>query len=265
MTKVLSRNFSLLGKENREDYVKAKPFPHIVLDDIFQKEILEDIISEFPNKNEIDWQIFKDNNQVKLACNDEKLMGEITKFFIHFLNSQIFIEFLEQLTGIKNLIPDPMLEGGGLHQILQGGLLKVHADFNKHPRTNLDRRLNVLVYLNKDWEETYGGHFELWDEQMKEAKIKILPAFNRMAIFSTTSTSYHGHPNPLNCPGDISRKSIAMYYYTNGRPKEEITKSHSTLFQIRKDKIEDRKADIKKFLKDCIPPILTRTLMKIFK
>ena len=153
---------------------------------------------------------------------------------MHFLNSEPVLKFLQKLTGIKEtLLPDPYFEGGGYHEIKPGGFLKVHADFNKHRPTNLDRRINFLVYLNKDWEESYGGHFELWNLDMTKAERKILPIFNRVAIFSTISNSYHGHPNPLTCPQDKSRKSIALYYYTNGRPQSEVSKVHSTLFVSR--------------------------------
>ena len=106
------------------------------------------------------------------------------------------------------MIPDPSFDGGGLHQILPGGFLKVHADFNKHDKTKLDRRLNVLIYLNKNWKEEYGGHFELWDRTMHHSEIRILPIFNRMAIFSTTDSSFHGHPDALKCPEGMTRKWI---------------------------------------------------------
>ncbi len=185
---------------------------------------------------------------------------------MHYLNSQPFLEFLSTLTGIENLIPDPFFDGGGCHQIQPGGMLKIHADFNKHPRTKLDRRLNVLVYLNEDWKEEYGGHFELWDKEMKESKKKILPLFNRMALFYTTSDSYHGHPNPLTCPPDRTRKSIALYYYTNGRPEEELAngKDHNTLFRHRP---EDRKSRMSVMLKETVkmitPPIILKGLSKL--
>ncbi len=255
-----------LAKQYRDQYVTASPFPHIYLDDVFPEEVLNKILEEFPNARQIDWQRYQNKQEVKLASRNEMDFGAHTRHLVHLLNSRPFLDFLETLTGIRNLIPDPSLEGGGLHQILKGGLLKVHADFNKHPATGLDRRLNVLIYLNKDWEEAYGGHFELWDKNMEHAEVKILPLFNRMAIFSTTSFSYHGHPDPLTCPEDRSRKSIALYYYTNGRPAEEIDPSlkyHSTLFKIRKDKLDDAKADLRKVLKDFVPPVMIRTYMKL--
>jgi hypothetical protein len=146
-------------------------------------------------------------------------------------------------------------------------MLKIHADFNKHPKTKLDRRLNVLVYLNEDWHEEYGGHFELWDKEMKGVKTKILPLFNRMALFSTTSNSYHGHPNPLTCPPDRTRKSLALYYYTNGRPdseKFEGDQEHNTLFKYR---AEDTKSKFLTGMKEAIrlitPPIIIKGLSKL--
>jgi hypothetical protein len=146
-------------------------------------------------------------------------------------------------------------------------MLKIHADFNKHPRTKLDRRLNVLVYLNENWDESYGGHFELWDKEMKGCQKKILPFFNRMALFSTTSDSYHGHPNPLTCPPDRTRKSLALYYYTNGRPAEELVagkEDHNTLFKHR---AEDKKAKFmdtsKEILKQITPPIIFKSIGKL--
>ncbi|MGH2611796.1 MAG: 2OG-Fe(II) oxygenase, partial [Rhabdochlamydiaceae bacterium] len=116
----------------------------------------------------------------------------------------------------------------------------------------LDRRINVLVYLNKSWKDEYGGHFELWDRDMKNCVNKVPPTYNTMAIFSTTDFSYHGHPDPLQCPQDMSRKSLALYYYSNGRPAEEISlEKHTTLFQQRTDNKADGKASSKnkRFLK----------------
>ena len=145
-------------------------------------------------------------------------------------------------------------------------MLKVHADFNKNRFLGLDRRLNLLIYLNKDWEESYGGHFELWNKDMTKCEKKILPLFNRMAMFSTTTYSYHGHPSPLTCPPGRSRKSIALYYYTNGRPVNEIEEgleNHRTIFKYRDDDKEAsdfaKKQRFKKAIKLLIPPIFTRS------
>lgn len=221
------------GTKKSEEYAHAAPFPNIIFDDFFIPEKLKEILEEFPDLSKKPDIRFNDDNQIKRASRGEARFGEKTRQFMHYMNSEPFLEFLEELTGIENLIPDPHFEGGGCHQILPGGKLAIHADFNKHPATKLDRRLNVLVYLNENWDESYGGHFELWDIEMKGAVKRISPVFNRMAIFSTTSTSYHGHPDPLTCPEDRTRKSLALYYYTNGRPEEEKNDTHLTLFKDR--------------------------------
>lgn len=248
------------AKEKNEEYVHADPFPNIYFDNFFIPERLKEVLNEFPDLTKGSDLKFNDANQVKLASKGEYRFGEKTLHFMHFLNSQPFLEFLSALTGIENLIPDPFFDGGGCHQIQPGGMLKIHADFNKHPTTKLDRRLNVLVYMNEDWKEEYGGHFELWDTDMKGVRKKILPYFNRMALFSTTSNSYHGHPNPLTCPPDRTRKSLALYYYTNGRPASEILKGvedHNTIFRHRpEDKKSRFVSSLKEVVRQITPPIL---------
>lgn len=140
------------------------------------------------------------------------------------------------------MISDSTFLGGGLHETKRDGLLKIHTDFAKHRVSNLDRRLNVLVFLNKDWNEEYGGALELWDSDMNACKMKILPTFNRIAIFETTNKSYHGHPDPLTCPEDITRKSMALYYYSDDRPRKQRDKWNSekpTTFFARPENRED--------------------------
>ena len=222
-----------LADDKREAYAAASPYPHTVMDDFLPEEVLEEVLAEFPDPRGADWFKFDSATERKLATKDDSTMGPATRRLLFELNSSAFIEFLERLTGIDGLIPDPHFVGGGLHQIERGGHLKVHADFNRHPGTELERRLNVLIYLNRDWKDEYGGAFELWDEDMTAAQEKVMPYFNRCVVFSTTSTSYHGHPEPLNCPEDRTRKSIALYYYSKDRPENERGAAHNTLFQAR--------------------------------
>jgi len=223
-----------IAERNRQDYSRADPFPHIVLDDLFSEDAIERVRQEVPRPDEIRWIEFDDARGKKLASKAETQLGAATRNFLYQMNSSVFIEFLETLTGIEGLIPDPHFWDGGLHQIVRGGFLKIHADFNRHPKLKLDRRLNLLVYLNRDWREEWGGHLELWDRKMTECRAKILPIFGRCVIFNTTDFSYHGHPDPLGCPNSESRKSVAVYYYSNGRPHDEIGGDHyATLFRKR--------------------------------
>ena len=247
-----------LAQKYHREYSKGKPFPHIVIDNFLPESLLERVLGEFPDSRKIDWKKFDSSAEKKLASTSELQMGENTRSLLYQLNSSTFISFLEKLTSIDGIIPDPHFEGGGLHQIERGGYLKIHADFNRHQRMRLDRRLNLLIYLNKDWQEEYGGHFEMWDTEMIKCEKKILPIFNRCVIFSTTDFSFHGHPEPLTCPENRTRKSLALYYYSNGRPAEEVTDGHTTLFKERPEeffKQQNNSVTPKKILKKLLPPI----------
>jgi Rps23 Pro-64 3,4-dihydroxylase Tpa1-like proline 4-hydroxylase len=248
------------------DYMNAKPYPHVVLDNFFDPELLEQILGEFPAPGAIRWQNFNNGQEIKLASSTETSFGPATRLLMYHLNSITFLEFLSKVTGIQNLISDPGFEGGGLHQIVRGGKLGVHADFNKHRDLNLDRRLNLLVYLNKDWREEYGGHLQLWDRDVTRCEAKVLPVFNRVMIFGTTDFTFHGHPDPLQCPEGMTRKSLALYYFSNGRPAEEVTGEHSTIFKARDKKdfaltLRQRAALV---ANDLLPPILMKGLRRVF-
>ncbi len=218
-----------LAKEEHNNYQTAAPFKHGVYDEVFDPEVLDAILDEIETV-ESNWKSFETVYEKKLQFNRDQNLPPITRAFIHNLNSEPFLEFLSELTGIQGLIPDPYLVGGGIHKIPRGGKLGVHVDFNQHDKLNAFRRLNVIIYLNKDWKEEYGGHFQLWREATGGCEKKVLPIFNRMAIFTTTNTSFHGHPEPLTCPEDRSRRSLALYYYTSKEHGEQVSKSHSTVF-----------------------------------
>ena len=250
-----------------KQYQESEPFPHIVLDNFFNEEILDKVLSNFPNlegKNKKSTIQFNAEAGIKSTSKGEALFNGISKDFMYFLNSETFLLWLQELTGIKEkLISDPYFNGGGFHEIRRGGLLKIHADYNKHPETKLDRRINLLIYLNKDWKEEYGGHVELWSKDMQTCYKKILPLFNRIVIFNTLTNSYHGHPEPLSCPEYMSRKSIALYYFSNGRPLNEVHQEHTTIYK-RRPGVRELKSGIKGVLKLFIPPIfLPSTLKKL--
>lgn len=215
----------------RDSYAAADPFPHIVLDGLFDDAVLDAVLREFPDREGMKWREFDSTTEKKLGYfHETSTISKTVRDFLNEMNSFEMLLWLEALTGIDGLIPDPYFGGGGLHQIERGGFLKIHADFNVHPKLKLDRRLNVLVYLNQNWPEEYGGHLELWDRDQTACRETILPLFNRTVIFSTTDTSFHGHPHPLTSPPGTSRKSVSLYYYTAGRPEWERSAPHDTLF-----------------------------------
>lgn len=238
---IISKSFYNLNsyvEKNKIQYLKSKPFAHIVIKNFFNNSFLSKVLKEFPNLSRIKTSTNYNNlNEVKFANNKKKNFKKNTKILFKYLNSLEFTKFLQSLTSIKEkILPDPYLSGGGLHEIKKGGILKVHTDFNKHPFKNLDRRINVLIYLNKNWRKNYGGNLELWSKNMKRCQRKILPAFNTMVIFSTNDFTNHGHPDELKCPKNMSRKSIATYYFSKGRPDYEISKiikKNKTIFKNR--------------------------------
>jgi Rps23 Pro-64 3,4-dihydroxylase Tpa1-like proline 4-hydroxylase len=197
-------------------YQGSSPYPHIVLENFLNPAILDKCIAEFNKLNETDgWINYKHYNEDKRGLNKLDLLPDTIKGTINELNSPEFLQFLSTITGIANLQKDDGLEGGGIHQSTRGGYLNIHADFTVHPHhRNWQRRVNVLVYLNKEWEEEWGGKLELWDKEMKACEAKILPIFDRCVIFNTDADSYHGHPEPMTCPEGVYRRSIALYYYT---------------------------------------------------
>lgn len=197
-------------------YQTAHPYPHIALDNFLNPHGLEECIKEFDQLNSSDgWINYVHFNEKKRGLNKLELLPESIKKTIHELNTPEFLTWLSELTGIKNLQKDDMLEGGGIHQSTRGGYLNIHADFTVHPHhRNWQRRINLLIYLNKDWQEEWGGKLELWDRAMKGCEQQILPVFNRCVIFNTDPDSYHGHPDPMTCPEGHYRRSIALYYYT---------------------------------------------------
>lgn len=213
-------------------YAGGDPFPHIVIDDALSPDVLRPVIAEIA-ASEVEQERQTNTTFNKRRTSDVAKLGPATRRLIDDLNSAPFLIFLEKLTGIDALVPDPHLEGGGVHQIGAGGFLKVHTDFNWHRRLQLHRRINVLLYLNENWDEAWGGQLELWDKTMSRRGARIAPIFNRMVVFSTTDESYHGHPDPMTCPDGVTRNSIALYYYTSERPKSEMRFGESVMTNYR--------------------------------
>lgn len=196
---------------------------HIVLDDFLDINLAKSINEEHKSIKEGLWLDYSHSSQKKTGITDKELMGNNTRLLLEDLSSQPFMEWLEELTQIKNLIPDPDLDRAGLHRIKKGGFLNVHVDEESHTKHKYwNRRLNLLLYLSSDYEPSWGGNLELWKGHGKKIIFKlkkreliksIEPNFNRCVIFATDDKSYHGHPTPLECPEDTARRSLAVYYY----------------------------------------------------
>jgi Rps23 Pro-64 3,4-dihydroxylase Tpa1-like proline 4-hydroxylase len=226
-----------LSKQLSTQYHKAKPFPHIVIDKFLPETILDSVLDEF-NKNKNWWydkvkwtEPYQVNKfywpyDIETANNMPNDLPTISAL-VNYLNSPVMLKYLEELTGIDNLISDELLMGGGLHKITSGGKLAIHKDYNVHPVKKIYRRLNLLIYLNKDWKQEWEGNLELWDKDHTKLEVSVEPLFNRAVIFTISEDSLHGHPVPLNTPKNVSRNSIALYYFTEVNPSDN---EHSVVF-----------------------------------
>lgn len=196
-------------------YRENQPCPHIYLTDLLEPETARAMVDEFPALNTDAWTHYKHHNENKLGLSKRSMFPPALGKAVDELNSPEFVEWLSGLVGIPHLLSDPMLEGGGLHQSARGGFLNVHTDFSMHHyHKNWRRRVNLILYLNPDWQEDWGGALELWDLAMTHCVAKYPPLFNHAVIFTTDERSLHGFPDPLTCPENTSRKSLALYYYT---------------------------------------------------
>jgi hypothetical protein len=254
-----------LGVQAHQTYVANSPFPHIVIDNFFDSEILHRILAEVDavdRSRRYAKFLDRKTDHNKFAYFPE-VVGPDTSRLVNFFNSGPFLSYMEKLTGIDNLIADPSYFGGGLHWIENGGFLEVHADFNHLKKYNLERRINLLLYLNENWKDEYNGQLELWDRKSMTREKSISPLFNRCVVFSTTQESLHGHPAPLATPPGVARRSLALYYYTN--TWDPAVQAHTTLYHIsRNNKVRLRVSRIVRgVILDLIPPIFRKSFRAI--
>lgn len=220
---------SQLAKQHRADFESAEPFPHVVLDDFLSPEIAESVVPEFAD-HESGWAHYHHYNQRKMAITQLEGMGPNNRRLVEALQSEAFVRFVEEITGLEGLIADPHLDGAGMHKTLPGGHLNMHTDFLSHPsHSDWSRQVNLLIYFNPDWQEEWMGNLELWDRKVKNCVQSIFPKFNRCVLFQTSNISYHGHPHLLTCPEGTSRNSIALYYFQHSAKKLDL---HPTTYRF---------------------------------
>ncbi|MFQ6172588.1 2OG-Fe(II) oxygenase [Oryzobacter sp. R7] len=197
------------------EYAAAVPFPHTVVDDVLTTEAFEAAVAEFPGVDDPFWRGYLHVNETKYSNTAPDTWGSTLSAVAKELCSPEFVTYLEGLTGIRGLIADWSMDGGGLHQTLRGGHLNIHADFSTHHvHETWARRVNILLYLNEEWPQEWGGQLELWDAGMTACRARVTPRGNRMLVFTTSLDSFHGHPDPLTCPEGEARRSLALYYFT---------------------------------------------------
>ena len=218
------------------DWEAAEPFRHVVVDDFLPAAAAVALSSRFPSPDHpvwLDWKVRSPHQYGKQGPGNSERFGLLDPWFnaaLQEFNGWRFLQYLASVTGIADLLPDPYFTGGGIHQILSGGLLDIHTDFNYYERLKTYRRLNALLYLTEDWRPEYGGQLELWTDSPKRGGRcfrEIAPSFNRLVVFETDKNSFHGHPREWSAPARITRRSIALYYYTAtpvaGKAYDQVT------------------------------------------
>lgn len=236
MTKnIFNKDLKILAEELKNEFHNNKPFPHVVINGLFNDDKLRAAKNDISKINK-EKRTFHNHLEIKEMYHGEGLLSnspDTVKEILNSLNSDEFVSFIEDLSGIDNLIKDDNFIGAGVHHIPPGGKLGIHIDFSRAPwDVNLYRRANVLLYLNEDWKDEWGGHLELWDDSIKnkgKCVKKITPNFNTLVIFGTKKASWHGHPHPLMCPNNKARQSFASYYYS--KESSDDNTDHSTIFQ----------------------------------
>jgi hypothetical protein len=223
----------------------SEPYRHIVIDNFLPEDVAKLCLESFPEIDDVSWEHENDVDiEVKhrTTWKSEFDIPEGIVDVIRVLNSSILLKAIGNRIGIQKLVPDAYFAGGGLNVTTRGGLLDVHVDGNYHDATGLNRRLNLLIYLNPGWEESWGGEFGVYDNQGQQCLKKVAPLFNRCVVFDSHDYSFHGLPNPINFPEDKPRRSIILYYYTlEKRPQNQIKvdEPHSALW-VKRDLLDKR-------------------------
>lgn len=198
-----------------QHYHGTEPFDYWVIDNFFPIDFARDLSADFIAFDHPDWFVYDNPLEVKKTLNNWWNFPPLTYSTIEQFNTQQFVNYLENLTGIVGLQPDPGLHGAGWHIHGSGGKLNVHLDYSLHPKLELQRKLNMIYYATEDWDARWGGNLEFWsgDSNTADRCVTTIDCkFNRAVIFDTTQNSWHGFPTAINCPDNMYRKSIAMYY-----------------------------------------------------
>ncbi len=205
--------------QNIEDYSKmyqnAKPFSYVTIPNFLNTEIIESVSQNYPT-NFNNWYQYKNPLEVKYAFDNIEELPTPLKNIFYVLSTPRVMKLMEKITGINNLEYDPYLHGAGIHAHPRGGKLAIHLDYEKHPiLKNKERRLNIILYLSKNWKPEWNGHTELWNSNVTECVSQSPVVFNTALIFKTNNISWHGLPEEIQCPPNVFRKSLAYYYITD--------------------------------------------------
>ncbi len=240
----------------------AQPFPHLVVEGWFNPVLLALVREEFETVPLASWSTqFNAYARVERS-HDSTLMGPASQLYFSLLHSSFFLGVLAHVSGVAELITDPHLKGGGLHQTMAGGSFGIHTDFKRHPCTALDNRMVFITYLNDAWQPEWNGALELWDSARKQCVAHIEPEFGRSVLMMQGPVHFHGHPSPSKTPPGVTRKSVAAYFYTNPDSKRMSPEERSEglvsryMFASQADRL-------KLLLRQLLPPLVHTAIKRI--
>jgi hypothetical protein len=240
-------------------FKNAKPFPHVVIDNLFSDDLLDELLRETPPIHDDYWVHHDDEHEEKYGLRSAVELGPTGFQLTAFLHSASFLYFLSELTGIWQLLPDPYLQGAGYSLMPHGAKFDVHCDRNVAYQTGLSRRLALIVYLNKDWRHEYGGQLELWNQDGTRCDAVVEPVFNRTIVFAVDEGCYHGVPSPINSPFGWSRKSFLLYFHTAESGDRTLTPHTSIWSPAFYGK---KRTGFRNFVRDLTPPLLLRSFRR---
>lgn len=237
---------------------QAQPFPHLVLDDIFNPDLLRLVHEEFDLYGLNQWRVVQSPHETTHRSLPQATLGPASELYFGLVNSRWFVQLLSAVSGVGELITDPALYGGGLHETRHGGRFGIHRDFNRHPCSGLDNEMVFITYLNEGWDMQWGGALELWDAQARQCVREIEPVFGRSVLMRHGPASFHGHPAPLLVPEGRTRRSVASYYYSYSEARRAREQRSTSVFLF-----VDRFAKVKQAAKLATPPIVWDALRRL--
>lgn len=235
----------------KSDFLNGEPYESLVIDNFLNLSYAEKIYDLFPNNYE-NWYKYENPVEVKYAYDNINVLPDDLKNYFYYLSCDKLVDIISKITDINDLEHDECLHGAGLHSHPKYGRLNIHLDYEKHPYSGKERRINIILFLSKDWDESWNGANELWDKNVTKC-IKSTPIkFNRAIIFKTNDISWHGVPEKIMCPEDVFRKSLAYYYVSPltvskqdyrtkanfiKRPQDEYNESMEKIYEIRSKRL----------------------------
>lgn len=218
--------------EMRERLSRAQPFPHLVVSGWFNPVLLELVREEFDLLDKNAWRVFRTEQERTRRSTPQQRLGPASEIYFSIVNSGWFLDLLADISGHEDLVADPKLLGGGLHETPPGGTFGIHRDFDVHARHGLDNKMVFITYLNKGWDPAWGAALELWRADPSECVHKIQPEFGTSILMIHGPASFHGHPQPMAAPEGQTRRSVATYYYQNRAAVQARFKRVSTVFLV---------------------------------